>query len=134
MLSTLSFEKSARACISSSFTFRMTSSPSASSRLSGDGLATITGTWPLSGRSGVLAGSLPLLRRIIEMPVMPADARRAMVSLRIGASLSTRTRAITRRGSCGSSRRPVTSPILMPLNSTVPPRDRPDTASSKTMS
>ena len=65
----------------------------------------------------------------MDKPVMPDGTRRASVSLRIGAVLSTRTRAITRCGFCGSSRRLVTSPILMPLNSTVLPLDRPLTAS-----
>lgn len=131
---TLSAENSSRACTSRSLTLVIASSPSASRRLSGEGAATMRATSSPSETRCLLAGSSPLVSRIMVSPVIPAGTRRARVSVRTGAAASTRTRAITRRASSGSRRRLSTSPILMPLNSTVPPLDRPETASWKTMS
>lgn len=90
------------------------SSPLLSNWVSGEGVATITGIFPSLPSSIGLAG-VPLLKRMIEVPVIPVSASLAVVSCLIGALATTRMRAQTLRGSFGSRRRKATSPTLIPL-------------------
>ena len=59
----------------------------------GDGVAWMTGIESVELSRGRPAGSLPLLSRICEVPVMPTGMSVAWVSVRTGAPLSMRTRA-----------------------------------------
>ncbi len=65
---------------------------------------------------------------------MPWGSRVAKLSVLIGTSEVTRTRAMTRLGSDLSSAILVTSPTLMPLKCTSPPSDRPRTGPTNSTS
>src|ERR1700754_3567824 len=94
------------------------------------GSAVSVGT-PSSATGTPPASIEPPFSEMDDTPVRPANSRPTSESLRIGADLSTFVITTTRLGS--SSLIEVTSPILMPLQFTLPPVRRPEAAPSKTM-
>ena len=78
---------------------------------------------PLSG----LASAAPPVIATAEAPVRPCISSRTIVSERTGMRLSTSISAATRPGSLARKSTDFTSPTRRPLNSTTPPRARPET-------